>query len=383
MPAHRDQQAHRVSEPLPLSVSAPLHHRAFAPMRISMKKKWLLAAGAALTIPLAWYFGSPHWTVYQMTRAAEAGDTDRLSAYVDYPVLRENISRDFKTHLAQRAINEDMSGFAALGATLVMGMTEGIVDTLISPDTLQAVMRKEPGSEAPAPFGLQIGDMSLTRDSLNQFRLRQSDGGALIFSRQGLGWRLTGIRRSADGAAPGNATVNAAPSAPPATSSTDAQDLSAILRFADPANCRPGKELEAAYEKILTADGEVHTQPVTLAAGWTPLPLNTRYPQMPDDEPGTRRVETTLHLPAGTMWNGLQLSALAASYIGIPDIDSSYTRELHFKGDAATIRSTLNGLGFNIAPGSAPTHIEDDVCGGRIQLNDTGNGAVLQCSLGC
>ena len=102
-------------------------------------------------------------------QAAEAGDTQALSAYVDYPAVRADV---------RRQVRERYAGGGSLQSRLLRGVVaEGVVETLVRP-----AMRAE--------------DLAMRRDGLDQFRLANRNGGGaeLVFRRAGLGWRLAGVR---------------------------------------------------------------------------------------------------------------------------------------------------------------------------------------------
>jgi hypothetical protein len=158
-----------------------------------MRKSWTLAAAALLVLLAAgWWFGSPWWTLWRMREAAEAGDSEALAAYIDFPALRASTREQLGSRLGP------------LGG-LVAGPA---LDAAISPEALRLALGKGRGSAgggekgAGAASGRGDGseppDVDLSRSGASEFRVRgrHSD---LVFRRHGLGWKLEEIRLGSPG----------------------------------------------------------------------------------------------------------------------------------------------------------------------------------------
>jgi len=153
---------------------------------------------AILVLIGAWYIASPLWTLHELREAARAGDAKAFASYVDFPVLRENVKTQLRHQLADRI--HSRGGIAALGAILVGGIVDDSIDRLVSPDALRIILEKmQPGG---GPLGFSVSDASVRRDGVSQFRLvaktERGSGRTLVFTRHGLGWKLSDIVLSAD-----------------------------------------------------------------------------------------------------------------------------------------------------------------------------------------
>lgn len=135
-------------------------------------RTFALAAVALLALLAAgWWFGSPWWTLWRMREAAQAGDSDSLAAYVDFPALRASTR-------------------AQLGLGPVGGLLAGpAVDALVSPEALRLALGKGRGG------GGEPGEIDLSRTGASLFRVRRGKHD-LLFRRHGLGWKLEEIRLS-------------------------------------------------------------------------------------------------------------------------------------------------------------------------------------------
>ena len=163
--------------------------------------KW---AGLVLVLAAAafacWYFYSPTYTLQEMKAAAQGNDSDAFSSYIDYPALRENMKAELMAQLIRES-RKDKSGFGGLGIAIGSAMIGPIVDGMVSPAGIRAAFianRAKPsgkvGKAAMKPFELQDKPV-IVRRSFSEFAVtsQKPDQGAMVFTRHGLGWKLSGI----------------------------------------------------------------------------------------------------------------------------------------------------------------------------------------------
>lgn len=164
-----------------------------------MKKSTVIGIVVVLlALAGGWYWGSPRYTLHQMRAAAEAGDTDKLATYIDFPSLRSSVKEELKAKAAAE-MTKQSDGMAAFGAALAMNMIDGMVDGMISPATMRKVfvVDKEKGPKGITKVDATAKNLVIDRNGINQFRLRpegKDDGNGLIFTRHGLGWQLSAMR---------------------------------------------------------------------------------------------------------------------------------------------------------------------------------------------
>ncbi|CAG2141311.1 DUF2939 domain-containing protein [Cupriavidus numazuensis] len=114
----------------------------------------MAAAIAVIAIGAATSYASPYWTIYQMRSAIETHDAEKFSRYVDYPALRENLKgqllSSLKGQMQSPALKDNP--FAGLGQMIGLAMVNTIVDTMVSPAGVMALMAGEkPATRSPAP----------------------------------------------------------------------------------------------------------------------------------------------------------------------------------------------------------------------------------------
>lgn len=167
-----------------------------------MNKNTKLLSIAAVVIALllgaGWYFGSPKWTLYQMRTAAVEKDAKKLEGYVDFPSVRESIKSQVKAHMVREMEKEKDNPFAGLGIAIAMGMTDSLVEGLVTPSAMQAMFDSQPKTEdADKLSKIDASQLQITRSGLSEFELKDpndASGANLFFRREGLGWKLVDIR---------------------------------------------------------------------------------------------------------------------------------------------------------------------------------------------
>ena len=166
-----------------------------------MSKRWALAAILmVLATAIAWYFASPWYTLKQMRDAAESNDADALSAYVDFPALREDMKSEIMAQVMMEA-EKDKSGVGPLGTAMATAMVGPMIDGFVSPAGLRAAFnanRKRQGADsktkAASAFDIS-NDVEIERRGLEEFTVgsRTRTNGKMVFKRRGLGWKLSGV----------------------------------------------------------------------------------------------------------------------------------------------------------------------------------------------
>lgn len=164
------------------------------------RSKWLGVVAAIIILSgVIWYFASPSYTLSQMRAAAEANDADALSNYIDYDSLREDMKAEFMAHMMAEAQKDD-SGFGALGVAIGSAMIGPIVDGMVSPAGVRAMLISSKQEQAKSGDGPKApvrvdGDPIIERRSFSEFAVKSKNDadGAMIFSRHGLGWKLSGV----------------------------------------------------------------------------------------------------------------------------------------------------------------------------------------------
>lgn len=169
-----------------------------------MKRTYVAAAAAAITLlGLTSYF-SPYWDLHQMKTAVENRDAARFSDKVDFPALRASIKAQMGLALDKELAGGRDQPLAGLGQMMANALLGPIVEAAVSP---AGVMRMfETGSAKPVIKRDEDGaessgrnerpDYSVAYRSWDTVSVTKAGGesGAFILKRAGIwSWKLAAI----------------------------------------------------------------------------------------------------------------------------------------------------------------------------------------------
>lgn len=167
-----------------------------------MSRKWIVGIAAALALLAIAYAGSPYLAARNLREAALGADVDKLDAAIDFPAVRDGLKSQMSAAMAKRVNNDPgMKGnpFAGLGMMLMPTIVDRMVDTLVTPDGISALIRRgRPGTDA-AGVRSPNPDISYRYSyiGIDRFRVRMVNRKhdepmpSLIFERRGLfSWKL-------------------------------------------------------------------------------------------------------------------------------------------------------------------------------------------------
>ena len=103
-------------------------------------------------------FGTPYYTLWRAREAANARDADTLSSYVDYPAVRDSLKTSLHDQMARQMDKQRNNPLGALALALGGWVSDRVVEALLTPVAVAAMLRGDstglppaPGSESPAP----------------------------------------------------------------------------------------------------------------------------------------------------------------------------------------------------------------------------------------
>jgi hypothetical protein len=159
-----------------------------------MKKAVNFLVVALVAGSVAWLYASPYHAMRSLRSAAIDGDEARLSKYVDFPAVRENLKTDVRAAMRERSKSDSDGPLAGLGEVLGGTIVDGAVDMFVSPSGIAAISRGVRPNRRSSDES-KSDDYKIKKRRLNSFMVEfeDSEAPALVFSRKGIGWQVTRI----------------------------------------------------------------------------------------------------------------------------------------------------------------------------------------------
>lgn len=155
-------------------------------------------------------YASPYIVLNNIKKAAEQGDADKLSVYIDFPSVKQSMKDQVKAFMLEEiASSEEQDGFEALGTMLAAAMVDPIIDGVVTPDGVALMLQgqkldfdlNQKSKNKPAPKGDDI-DYKTSYLSFNRFKVQINDADDaensidVIMHRDWLSWQVTRINFS-------------------------------------------------------------------------------------------------------------------------------------------------------------------------------------------
>ena len=157
------------------------------------------------------------------------------------------------------------------------------------------------------------------------------------------------------------------------------------LQFSHPSNCKASSGTDALFNRILNPpNGDVaniSSKPIRVGADRREV--RSVLTRTQGENAGEQIFEGAAEFPQPATWHGLRIHGVAASLYVIPEADSTYTRQIRFLDDPATVKAALGQMGFVIPREQGYAELHDNSCGGSMQIVAFKGGSALQCSWGC
>lgn len=172
-------------------------------------KKITIAASVAVIAFAASAYASPYYALHQIKTALAERNAEALATHVDFPALRASVKAQLEAGMARSIEATAGSGnpLAVLGQSIASAMLGKMVDTMVSPAGVVALVNKsavspqagaEGDADAPADGAQKKARYTAGYAGVNTFVVRTKEGssqdGALVLQRHGVwNWKLSSI----------------------------------------------------------------------------------------------------------------------------------------------------------------------------------------------
>src|SRR5262245_4603074 len=103
--------------------------------------KLKLGITMAAVVALAYCFATPYLAVNAMREAARQRNAAALSAYVDFPAVRQSFKDQFNSAIdAKLQPKAKDNAFAAMGAMLAGAVVDRLIDFMVTPAGIRQLM---------------------------------------------------------------------------------------------------------------------------------------------------------------------------------------------------------------------------------------------------
>ena len=176
-------------------------------------KKFLPWLFGLLIIFAIYLYASPYLVLNNIKNAAEQGDADKLSVYIDFPSVKQSMKDQVKAVMVKElASSKEQNGFEALGTMLGAAMIDPLIDGLVTPDGVALMLQGQKldfdlNNDTPEdkPKGKNEDiDYKAGYLSFNRFKVQVIDADDpnesidVIMHRDWLSWKVTRINFSLD-----------------------------------------------------------------------------------------------------------------------------------------------------------------------------------------
>ena len=108
---------------------------------VNMNKKLIGALIAIVVVICGYLYATPYIALNNIKKAAQAGDSETVSKYIDYPSVRQSFKDQMNAKMAKEVMKQDNDGFAALGAMLASTMVDKMIDGIVTPEGMTLMLK--------------------------------------------------------------------------------------------------------------------------------------------------------------------------------------------------------------------------------------------------
>ena len=160
----------------------------------------ILIAISLVVIIAGAFFASPYIVVRKAGRIAAKGDATALARYVDFPAVQASVESALTAMVLEEMEAADYTP-SPLEITLMGALVRPVVETLVSPAGLSAMLKGQPPQFDDTPAVVIEGQamLKMRYQGLNRFAVTLSDKAdapqsiSMVFGRKGLSWQMIAI----------------------------------------------------------------------------------------------------------------------------------------------------------------------------------------------
>jgi Protein of unknown function (DUF2939) len=167
------------------------------------KQQSLLLGGVVAGLLGGGLYAGPYVALYQLRQAVEHRDLQGVASRVDFPALRTSVKTNLQA-IAQTEVPQQNPLMSLIGTFLRGILVDPVLDRVVSAEGVAALLegqRLQFGEGQSAQFSRKAASVKVRAryESLNRFAVDVKPEGdstsvTLLLSREGLAWKLSGVR---------------------------------------------------------------------------------------------------------------------------------------------------------------------------------------------
>jgi len=172
-------------------------------------KKLFLTLGSLIVIGLGVYLASgPFITINGIRSSIKEKDSDRLSSYIEFDLLKKNLKEQFNTQIVKvTAADEESNPLGMMVAGFASQVADGLLDAYLTPSSIALLLEGEKPDRYKSSFNSQESVKKETAEPLKTYSVKfishdrfyvYTKGShdqeiKIILQRFGLDWKITNI----------------------------------------------------------------------------------------------------------------------------------------------------------------------------------------------
>jgi hypothetical protein len=106
-----------------------------------MNKKIIWLVVGLMLVFIGYLYASPYLVLNSMKNAAQAGDSAKVSQYIDYPSVRQSLKEQINTHMLQEIGVNERGNLAGLGQMLASSLMDKMIDIVVTPEGMTMLLQ--------------------------------------------------------------------------------------------------------------------------------------------------------------------------------------------------------------------------------------------------
>lgn len=170
-----------------------------------MNKKITWSIIGVIVLVLGYLYASPYLVLNGIKNAAQAEDVEKVSAYIDYPSVRQSFKDQMNAYMVKEMASKETDGWEALGTMIASTMVEKMVDAVVTPEGMTLILQgkdfkqslqshdKLSSEESSSPKNKIEYNTRYLSMNLFEATLQNSENGKqikVIMERDGLSWKV-------------------------------------------------------------------------------------------------------------------------------------------------------------------------------------------------